>query len=202
MTLRKGLLVAVAFVLCAVPASAADISVNGGFETGDFTGWQLFETQVGNTTIVSPGASGNFAACIDNTLGTSGSVIKNNNVGVGVVPPGTEVTINFDARGVGEVGGVAFAEFFSEIDGGGVSSSVLLGGAPLGLNADPDVWTSFSFTTTTGPDVSGGVTLQFAAVTGAAAGSTMFLCVDNVEIILDDSVANESVNFSTVKGSF
>ena len=97
--------------------------------------------------------------------------MKNANIGIGVVEPDVTVTISFDARGSLGVGGVAFAEFFSEIDGGGTSSSVILGGAPLALNADPDVWTHFSFTTTTGPDVSGGVTLQLTATTSPDAGA-------------------------------
>ena len=68
------------------------------------------------------------------------------------------------------------AAFFSEVDGGGVSSAVILGGAPLALDPDPTVWTSYSFTTAAGPDVSGGVTLQLAAITGAAVGSTSQAC--------------------------
>lgn len=205
MTLSKSFVAVAAAVLLfvsATPSSAAELAVNGGFETGDFTGWALFPTQPGNTTIVSPGASGNFAACIDNTVPASGSVIKNNNLGVGLIPSGVSVTISFDARGAGAAGGVAFAEFFSEISGGGVSSSVLLGGAPLALDPDPNVWKSFSFTTTTGPDVSGGVTVQFAAVTGADNASNMFLCVDNLSVFVDDAVPTETSSWSAVKGNF
>jgi len=202
MSLNKVLaVVAAAVVLCAGAGSASAV-VNGGFETGDFTGWLQFPSGPGQQTIVTPGASGTYAACIDNTVATSGSVIKNANVGIGVVAPGSNVTISFDARGAGAIGGVAFAEFFSEISGGGVSASEILGGAPLALNADPNVWTSFSFTTTAGPDVSGGVTVQFGAITAAAGGSTSLLCVDNLSVIVDGVVATDQSSWGQIKSVF
>jgi hypothetical protein len=77
-------------------------------------------------------------------------------------------------------GGVAFAEFFTELEGGGTSSAQLLGGAPLAINADPEVWTTFNFTVFAGPDVSGGITLQLGATTGPAGGTSMFY--DNVSV--------------------
>ena len=205
MSIAKGLvLTALALLLCVGPASAADVdlAVNGGFETGDFTGWAQFPSGPGQQTIITPGASGDYAACIENAVSTSGSVIKNNNLAAGLVTPGVSVTITFDARGGGAAGGVAFAEFFSEIDGGGVSSSLLLGGAPLALDADPAVWKSFSFTVMAGPDVSGGLTVQFAAVTGADPSSTMLLCVDNLQVLVDSSVPTDVASWGRLKDSF
>ena len=82
------------------------------------------------------------------------------------------------------MGGVAIAEFLSDLSGGGTSMSQILGGGPLALDPDPDpnTWKSFSFTTTTGPDVSGGVTLQLAAITGGASGSVSNMCFDNASV--------------------
>ena len=77
---------------------------------------------------------------------------------------------------------MAFAELFSEIAGGGVSKPEILGGGPLALDPDPDTWKQFVFNTTTGPDVSGGLTLQFNAATGGADGSFSELFVDNISI--------------------
>lgn len=203
MFLIKGLTItAVAAVLLVGSAFQASAVENGDFETGDFTGWVLFPTGPGQNTIVSPGASGNYAGCIENTVAPSGSVIKNANFGVGVVTPGASVTVSFDARGAGAVGGVAFAELFSEISGGGVSRSVILGGGPLALNANPDVWTSFSFNTTAGSDVSGGLTVQFGAITGAAPGSTSYLCVDNLVVFVDGVIATEESSWGMIKGLF
>ncbi|MDU8885648.1 T9SS type A sorting domain-containing protein [Yeosuana sp. MJ-SS3] len=163
--------------------SQTDIALNGSFETGDFTDWTQFPS--GTQTVINTNPSdGTFCAELNNNVAQSASLIKNANIGIGTVVPSQDVTITFDARGTLGVGGVAFAEFFSEISGGGTSSAVILGGGPLSINADPNTWTSFSFTTTTGPDVSGGVTFQLTATTSADVGSTAQMFYDNVKITL------------------
>ncbi|MEZ4386393.1 MAG: hypothetical protein R3D98_02210 [Candidatus Krumholzibacteriia bacterium] len=205
MSMRKlcvVVLAALALTAGLAQADPVDLAVNGGFETGNFDGWLLFPSAPDQITIVTPGASGDYAACIDNMTPASGSVLKNANVGIGTVEAGQAVTIEFDARGAFAIGGVAFAEFFSEIDGGGVSASEILGGAPLAVNADPAVWTHFSFSTVTGPDVSGGVTVQFGAITGADPGSSAMLCVDNLTIVVDSVVPVETTTWSELKNSF
>jgi len=178
-----------AMLLLTGAAQAVNVEVNGGFETGDFTGWTQFAT--GPNQSVNPNmagdtsSAGNFHVQINNTVLASNSLIKNANVGVGVVAPNSAYTVTFDARGSAGVGGVAFAEFFSELSGGGTSKAEILGGAPLqaqGLNANPLIWTSFSFSGTTGSDVSGGVTLQLGATTGGATGSFSNMFYDNIVI--------------------
>lgn len=163
-------------------ASAIELTTNGGFETGDFTGWTQFPTGVGQQTVSAVGpSSGTFSGNINNTQVSSNSLFKQANIGIGQVNPGDEVTIKFDARGSYAVpGGVAFAEFFSEVSGGGTSSAAILGGAPLAINANPAIWTSFMFTQIAGADVSGGVTLQLGATNGPAPGTNMFY--DNVSV--------------------
>jgi hypothetical protein len=185
-------------------AALIDVSINGGFESGNFYGWSLFPSANDIIEIVSPGASGDFAAHIKNMQTTSGSVIKNANLLVlgEDYAPGAPVKVSFDARGAGMAGGVAFAEFFSEIDGGGVSSAEILGGGPLPLDPDPLVWTHFEFDVLTGPDTSGGLTVQFAAVTGADPNSMMDLYVDNLIVALDCVVSEESTSWGSIKTLF
>ena len=173
-----------------------ELTTNGDFETGDLTGWQLFPSGPGQITIATPGLNSQFAGCIDNQVLASASLFKQANVGVGVVTPGETVTIEFDARGTTAIGGVVFAELFSELTGGGVSRSEILGGAPLALDPDPNTWKRFSFAAQAGPDVSGGITLQLAAITGGAPGSTSSVCFDDVSVSVSRPAAGSS-NYGT-----
>jgi hypothetical protein len=190
---------ALTFALGAVNVSAVELAVNGDFETGDLTGWEQFPTAPDQISIISPGASGNFAVQIDNAAPASAALIKNANVGIGIVEPGMDVTISIDARGTFGVGGVAFAEFFSELEGGGTSQAEILGGAPLALTQD---WQTFEFTTTTGPDVGGGVTLQLTATTGGDPASFALVEYDNISITVEGTVATEATTMTGVKALF
>ncbi len=156
-----------------------DLAVNGDFELGDTSSWTSFPTPNSTFDVTMDAANGSFAGQIFNDDQAAAAVIKQANVGVGMVAPGDVVTITFNAKGMGAAGGVVFAEFFSEIAGGGVSSGEILTGAPLPLTT---AYQSFTFTAIAGADVSGGVTLQFAVVTGANMGSISELFVDDVTI--------------------
>ena len=205
MSLRMTLVVsacALAMVAGAAQADPFELAVNGGFETGTFDGWSLFPTGPDQFTIITPGFESEYAGCITNTVPGSAALMKNANIGIGVVEPNEPVTISFDARGLLTAGGVAFAEFFSEIEGGGVSSSEILGGGPLALDPDPEVWTHFTFTTMTGPDVSGGVTLQLTATTGADPASTAQVYYDNISVTVDVPVPVEGSSWGAVKGLY
>lgn len=160
-------------------AQATELTINGGFESGDTSGWSYFPTGDSLFNVSGSAFEGSFSGELNNFATGSAAIIKQANLGIGLVTAGQEVTISFWAMGSGEAGGVQFAEFFSEIDGGGTSSSIILGGAPLFVTS---AWEFYSFTTTTGPDVSGGVTLQLTATTGANIGSTSQLFVDNVSV--------------------
>lgn len=168
-------------------AAVFELTSNGGFETGDTTGWDAFLGGGTQTFGVSAtAASGSFAGQIFNGDPGTPAVVKQANIGIGIVSPGDEFTITFSARGTGQAGGVHFAEFFSEVDGGGVSSSVILGGAPLFPPSDS--FRNYSFTAIAGPNVSAGVTLQFNAATGANIGSTSLLLIDNVSVTVDAAI--------------
>lgn len=160
---------------------AVNVAVNGGFETGDFTGWTQFIN--GTQTIVNTNpAEGTFAARSNNDVTPSASGLKQANVGVGLVTPGSPVTISFSYRGTVAVGGVVFAELFSELAGGGTSASEILSGGPLFPNANPETWTPFSITTNAGPDVSGGISLLLNATTGGDPSSLADIYFDDVKI--------------------
>lgn len=163
--------------------SADEIALNGGFETGDFSGWTQFESSPGQQSISNINPSlGTFAVEIFNEVQASNSFIRNTNVGAGIITAGFPVTVSFDARGRYGIGGVAFAVLYSDIAGGGVSNTEILGGASLAINSDENIWTSFSFTTVLGSDVSGGVTFELGATNGAVANETTRMFYDNVSI--------------------
>lgn len=162
--------------------SASAIIINGGFETGDTSGWTEFPTPNSTFNVITSDVnSGVYSGRIFNDDSASAAVVKNANVGVGVITPNTPVNITFAARGSAGEGGVQFAEFFSELSGGGTSASEILGGGPLFLDEN---WQNFSFNTVTGSDVSGGVTLQFTATTGGAPGSFAETVIDDVVITI------------------
>jgi cysteine-rich repeat protein len=176
---------------CTLEAVPGEYAINGDFETGDKTGWTEFLND-GSLTVSMANAngglwSGNLVASVPGGGGPASSpVIKQANIGVGSVVPGGTVTVQFDLNGsLAGVGGVVFAEFFSEISGGGVSKSELITGAPLFPNAPNDWtagWVSYSFNLTLGPDVSGGVTLQLKADCGPNPGCTVDVFFDNISV--------------------
>ncbi len=170
-------------------AAGGNLAINGDFETGDLTGWTSFATENNGTFDISTAQanggiySGLIVADVDGIGSPSFPVVKQANIGVGTVTPNTSVTITFDLYGsVAGAGGVVFAEFFSELSGGGVSKSEILGGGPLFPNG---TWTTYSFTTTTGNDVSGGVTLQLKADCGGNSGCSIDAYFDNVTVTID-----------------
>jgi hypothetical protein len=189
---RTKLAVSVALSLAAGSAQALyqDIAVNGGFENGDFSGWVQFPGSLGaagqQITTANP-ASGTYAANLTEPA-PAANIIKQANLLPGAWTPGQQIDISFAIRGSAAIGGVFFAELFSEIDGGGTSASVILGGGPLFPNGDPDVWTTYNFSGFAGPDTSGGITLQFNAACGADIGCVSDYFIDNVTIFADVDV--------------
>lgn len=170
------------FLATAMAAPAAIIlSSNGDFETGDTSGWTSFVGAPSTFGVTGDSSSGSFAGIVTNNTAPSGQVIKQANLGAGTVNPGDTVTITFDAKGTFRDGGVLFAEFFSEVSGGGTSSAEILSGGPLFLS-DQATYVPFSFTVVAGADVSGGVTLQFNVATGGAPTSFAEATIDNVVV--------------------
>ena len=170
-----------------------ELTVNGDFETGDISGWTDFSapnqgTFAATMAQASGGLySGNLVASVPPQGGfASFPLVRQANIGIGTVAPNRPITISFDLFGsVAGVGGVVLAKFLSELSGGGASSSEILGGGPL-LPVAPNDWTAgwvtYTFDATTGPDVSGGVTLQIMADCGAIPGCVVDIFIDNVSV--------------------
>lgn len=166
--------------------ASGDLAVNGGFEAGDLSGWALFPVSANpneQTVVTTNPRAGTYAGRLNNTTPGSASIIKQANLTP--VSIGQTATVRFSARGSLGIGGVAFAEFFTELAGEGTSSAQILGGGPLPLDADPNVWADFEFTIPITADVSGGVTLQLTATTGGDGGSFADVYYDNVSIVIN-----------------
>jgi len=169
-------------------ANTYDIAGNGGFETGDFTDWTVFE--IGSTSASSVStdnpASGTYSGLAQCGFGPCDTLLKNNNRGIGEAEAFGSITIEFDYRGTQGPGGVIFAELFSELDGGGVSNSELLFGGPL---FGTDNWQTDSITTTLGSNVDGGVTLQLKSSCGPVDGCISDAYFDNVRMLIEPPAA-------------
>ena len=189
---------AAAMLLCtgAAHAGVQDIAINGGFETGAFNdgtenaSWQQFPNGgIQTITSVNP-SSGTYAANLNVPTRSqvdppADPLIKNANLAAGLLTPGADVTVTWDMRGSLEgAGGVVFVELFSELSGGGTSKAEIYTNAPI---FPVDAWTPYSWTTTLGPDVSGGVTLQLKTSCGPVEGCGVDAYFDNVTITTDVS---------------
>ena len=181
------LVAAMGITLFAGVAQAAyqDIAVNGGFETGDFTGWAQFPGSLGpaGQTIITPGNASSFAANL-NEPNPAANIIKQANLRAGDWTAGQDIDISLDYRGSAGIGGILFIELFFEKEGGGVEAgSGIIGTIP---NPDPNNWTTFNFSGVVGPDgAPGGVTLQLNAACGADGGCFSDFDIDNVQIFAD-----------------
>ncbi len=165
----------------------SELTINGDFEQGDVTGWTSFAAENNGTFTVTDVQkkdgtySGLLKADVDGGAGgASFPLVKQANIGIGTVTAGATVTVSFDLFGsLAGAGGVVFAELFSELSGEGVSKTEILGSGPVFPN---DTWTNYSFTTTLGDDVSGGITLQLKADCGANGGCVVEAYFDNVSV--------------------
>ena len=94
--------------------------------------------------------------------------------------PGQQLTVSFDWKGSDANGGVVDVRLFSELSGGGVSATEVI---REGAGFPPDWTTVGPLVINAGPDVSGGVSLQFTAICGAVVGCVSDIYIDNVSIV-------------------
>ena len=160
-----------------------ELAVNGDFETGDDTGWFIFQN--GGT------------AALDNTLNNGGTwsgrltvgdtggnpAFKQERIGSGTVAAGDTVQVQFDYIGsIMQPGAIVNVLLFGE-GAGGVSFTQSLAPGP-----NPGgTWTQFTGTYEIpgGTDVSEGISVLIETVCGAVAGCNVVMNIDNVSVTLN-----------------
>ncbi len=159
------------------------LASNGDFETGDDTGWMLFQN--GGT------------AALDNTLNNGGSwsgrltvgdtggnpAFKQERIGAGTVAAGDVVQIQFDHIGsIVQPGAAVNVVLFGESPGGVTFTEVLTPAPVLG-----GTWSTFTGTYTIpgGTDVSEGISFLIETVCGAVTGCSVTMNIDNVSVTLN-----------------
>ena len=206
MKFSKSLFALCIFGLLALPlmgvASAQNLLVNGDFETGDLTGWQVFGATV---TVDSPdnGPSlpGTHNAFLENFAEAANLTLKQSTA-AGSAGPGT-VYYAFDAKFVqAEAGGVVHVECFAEQTNVGVigGTGIITIAVPSGdwLVDEPNY--SGTFVAPANTDF---LTFQISAVTGAIVGSICRVKVDNAHLAqAGPPVATEDMSMGSIKALF
>jgi hypothetical protein len=173
------------FAMTLVSFSQTELAVNGDFETGDDTGWLLFQNG-GTVSIDNTIANGGTWSGKLETGGPSNPAFKQEAIGAGSVAAGDDVTISFDHIGtIVPPGGVFNVLLFGEGAGGATFTHVFNPAPTLGGS-----WTTFSGTFTIPQvDVSNGLSFLIEAVCGGDAGCSVSANIDNVSVIVDSAPA-------------
>lgn len=164
------------------PGSGGNLAANGDFETGDATGWFLFQnggTAALDNTQQNGGAwSGRLA-----TGGQSNPAFKQERIGAGTVAAGDVVRVQFDHIGAVVQPGAVFNVLLFGEGAAGASFTHVFNPAPM-LSAG---WTTFSgqFTIAPGTDVSEGISFLIEAVCGGDVGCSVTANIDNVTVTLN-----------------
>ena len=153
-----------------------EYAVNGDFEAGDLSCFEVFQNGGSVTADNTENNGGSWSAHAVAGPGNN-PVLKLERRAVGVVMGNDIIDISFDMKGVAADGGVIFPEFISEGAGGATQSQL------LETIASPTAgWTTYSYSPTAAADVSGGITFQIAVVCGGAATCTANVFIDNVSM--------------------
>ncbi|MEN8789291.1 MAG: hypothetical protein ABF295_07220, partial [Flavobacteriaceae bacterium] len=163
------------------PSGGGELAINGDFETGDDTGWMLFQnggTAALDNTINNGGSwSGRLA-----TSGPSNPAFKQERIGAGTVTSTDVVQVQFDYTGsVVQPGAVFNVILFGE-GAAGASFTHVFSPAPTPTGS----WTTFTDTfTITGQDVSQGISVLIEAVCGGDVGCSVTANIDNLSVTLN-----------------
>ncbi len=161
----------------------SNLAVNGDFETGDDTGWFIFQNggsaALDNTT--SNGGTWSGSLSVSDSGGNP--AFKQERIGAGTVAAGDVVQVQFDHIGsVVQPGAAVNVLLFGESPAGASFTQVLTPGPVL-----ENTWTTYtgSFTIPAGTDVSEGISFLIETVCGAVAGCNVTMNIDNVSVTLN-----------------
>lgn len=181
-------------------ASADNLLINGDFETGDLSNWEVHGVSATSGVTVQsgdngPAAPGTNNAFMENNAEAMGLTLKQSTE-VGIAIPGA-VQYSFDLKLIeANVGGVLFVEIFAEQEGVGI-----IGGSGLmGPYWPWNEWTTFggAFEAPVGTNF---LTIQIMANTGANIGTNCIAHVDNV--VLDQgTVPADDSSWSELKALY
>ena len=202
MQISNRLILSIIAVLAMVGvASAQNVLVNGDFETGDLTGWEVAGGNAAANVFVQspdngPTLPGTHNAYLENFGEAIGLNLKQSTP-VGSAAEG-EVTYSFDLKlDSANIGGVVFVQMFAEQDGVGIVG----GSGLLGPLWPWDNWTNYtgSFMAPAGTDF---LTIRIEAATGAAIGADCLVHADNVSMEQQGVVATEPTSMGSVKALY
>jgi hypothetical protein len=158
-----------------------ELTINGAFETGDNTGWLFFDQSTSNggtvALIDTDSNCGTYSAMV-----TSGSFnnpgIKQERFGVGTVTANQNIIVSFDYKAITLADGaiinvLAFTEGAVDV----ATHNLALAFVPSTGN-----WNTQTYSFTTGPDATGGISLLLEVVCGGAASCSGQVLFDNVSV--------------------
>lgn len=177
-----GTMAAAALVLVAGQASAANLVLNPGFETGNTTNWSVLGASDGSAYVNvqtpdnGPSAPGSYDAYMYNVIPAANLALQQSTA-LGDANAGT-VTYSFDLKvDTSLVGGVVFIHLWDINSTGGVIDS---GPGLLGPYFNTS-WQTYTGSWVAPANVNH-FEVEFDCTTGAGAGSTEAIEVDNVSL--------------------
>ncbi len=100
---------------CPVVGPAVELTTNGDVETGDLTGWTTFDNSGTFTIVMGNGGGSAINIKAQDVPAPGNPTLKQANIGIGTVTPGSQVTVTFDWKGTAANGGVFNVVLFSEV---------------------------------------------------------------------------------------
>ncbi|MCX2719832.1 carbohydrate binding domain-containing protein, partial [Lentiprolixibacter aurantiacus] len=164
--------------------TGSNLASNGDFETGDETGWFVFQN--GGTAALDNTLSNGGTWSGKLTVGESGGnpAFKQERIGAGTVAAGDVVQVQFDHIGsIVQPGAAVNVLLFGE-GATGVSFTQVLTPGPVLENT----WTTYTgtFTIPGGTDVTDGISFLIETVCGAGVtGCSVTMNIDNVSVTLN-----------------